>query len=192
MIGNVAAASRSSRAQWEFERTQPLSTYFVTLVAGPYHLIRDEHDGIPLGLSARQSIAEGPRRRRRRAVHDDQAVLRRVPPAVRDPLPVRRLPPGVRAGVQRRRDGEPRLRDVPRPAGLLLAGHPRRADPARHHRRARDGAPVVRQHRHPEVVGRPVAQRVVRRVHGQPGHRRRHRVRRRLDRTTPTPGASGG
>ncbi len=42
---------------WEFAETRPLSTYFVTLVAGPYHLIRDEHDGIPLGLSARQSIA---------------------------------------------------------------------------------------------------------------------------------------
>ncbi|MDF1602526.1 aminopeptidase N [Nocardioides sp. YIM 152315] len=42
---------------WEFERSQPLSTYFVTLVAGPYHVIRDEHDGIPLGLSARASIA---------------------------------------------------------------------------------------------------------------------------------------
>ena len=43
---------------WEFQRTQPLSTYFVTLVAGPYHLVRDEHDGIPLGLSARASIAK--------------------------------------------------------------------------------------------------------------------------------------
>ena len=50
------------------------------------------------------------------------------------------------------------------------------------HGRPRDGAPVVRQPRHPEVVGRPVAQRVLRRVHGQPGHRRRHRVRRRLGR----------
>ena len=43
--------------EWDFRRTQPLSTYFVTLVAGPYHVIRDEHDGIPLGLSARASIA---------------------------------------------------------------------------------------------------------------------------------------
>ena len=60
-------------------------------------------------------------------------------------------------------------------------GDPRRPHPAGHHGGARDGAPVVRQHRHPEVVGRPVAQRVLRRVHGQPGHRRRHRVRRRLD-----------
>ncbi len=138
--------------------------------------------------------AERPRRawpphldaRRRRAVHDDPAVLRRVPPAVRHPLPLRRLPPGVRAGVQRRRHGEPRLRDLPRPARLRQPGHPRRADRAGDDRRPRDGAPVVRQHRDPAVVGRPVAQRVVRRVPRQPGHRRRHRVRRRLDRTTPT------
>ncbi len=42
---------------WEFERSQPLSTYFVTVVAGPYHLINDHHDGIPLGLSVRASMA---------------------------------------------------------------------------------------------------------------------------------------
>ncbi|MBA2952685.1 aminopeptidase N [Nocardioides sp. MAH-18] len=42
---------------WEFARSQPLSTYFVTVVAGPYHVIHDQHDGIPLGLSARKSIA---------------------------------------------------------------------------------------------------------------------------------------
>ena len=56
MIGN-APGEQVEPGAWEFERTQPLSTYFVTVVAGPYHLIRDEHDGIPLGLSARQSIA---------------------------------------------------------------------------------------------------------------------------------------
>ena len=42
---------------WEFQRSRPLSTYFVTLVAGPYHLLTAEHDGIGLGLSARQSLA---------------------------------------------------------------------------------------------------------------------------------------
>lgn len=42
---------------WEFEQTQPLSTYFVTLVAGPWHVISDQHDGIPLSLSSRASIA---------------------------------------------------------------------------------------------------------------------------------------
>ena len=45
------------RSRWDFSPTPPLSTYFVTVVAGPYHVIRDEHDGIPLGLSARLSLA---------------------------------------------------------------------------------------------------------------------------------------
>ena len=56
VIGN-APGEQVEPGSWELERTQPLSTYFVTLVAGPYHLIRDEHDGIPLGLSARASLA---------------------------------------------------------------------------------------------------------------------------------------
>ncbi len=60
VVGNApgrCVESAAGVARWELERTQPLSTYFVTLVAGPYHLIRDEHDGIPLGLSARASLA---------------------------------------------------------------------------------------------------------------------------------------
>ena len=60
VIGNAPATRAETGggvSSWELERTQPLSTYFVTLVAGPYHVIRDEHDGIPLGLSARASIA---------------------------------------------------------------------------------------------------------------------------------------
>ncbi|CAI9414324.1 aminopeptidase N [Nocardioides sp. T2.26MG-1] len=61
VIGNAPVAGSEpgpgQTALWELERTQPLSTYFVTLVAGPYHVIRDQHDGIPLGLSARASIA---------------------------------------------------------------------------------------------------------------------------------------
>ncbi|MFC4785130.1 aminopeptidase N [Nocardioides sp. MAHUQ-72] len=57
VIGN-APGNQVEPGTWELEQTQPLSTYFVTLVAGPYHLIRDEHDGIPLGLSVRASIAK--------------------------------------------------------------------------------------------------------------------------------------
>ena len=56
VVGN-APVQQVEPGQWEFERTLPLSTYFVTVVAGPYHVLRDEHDGIPLGLSSRQSIA---------------------------------------------------------------------------------------------------------------------------------------
>ncbi|WP_203335445.1 aminopeptidase N [Nocardioides limicola] len=56
VIGN-AAGEQVEPGRWEFEASAPLSTYFVTLVAGPYHLISDHHDGIPLGLSARASLA---------------------------------------------------------------------------------------------------------------------------------------
>ena len=57
VIGN-APGEQVEPGVWELRQTLPLSTYFVTLVAGPYHVINDEHDGIPLGLSARQSIAK--------------------------------------------------------------------------------------------------------------------------------------
>ncbi|RYP87072.1 aminopeptidase N [Nocardioides guangzhouensis] len=57
VIGN-APGEQVEPGVWELPETRPLSTYFVTLVAGPYHVIRDEHDGIPLGLSSRVSIAK--------------------------------------------------------------------------------------------------------------------------------------
>ncbi|MCL8025943.1 aminopeptidase N [Nocardioides bruguierae] len=56
VVGN-GAATQVEPGRWELATTQPLSTYFVTLVAGPYHVVRDTHDGIPLGLSARASLA---------------------------------------------------------------------------------------------------------------------------------------
>jgi aminopeptidase N len=56
VIGN-APGEQVGEGVWEFAPTQPLSTYFVTLVAGPYHVLRGQHDGIPLGLSARASLA---------------------------------------------------------------------------------------------------------------------------------------
>ncbi|MFL6156789.1 MAG: aminopeptidase N [Marmoricola sp.] len=53
-----AAGEKVGAGQWEFERSQPLSTYFVSLVAGPYHRISDHHDGIDLGLLCRASMAD--------------------------------------------------------------------------------------------------------------------------------------
>src|SRR5690349_13714165 len=52
-----AAGKHVGGGQWEFETSQPLSTYFVTLVAGPFHRVDDAHDGIPLGLLCRSSMA---------------------------------------------------------------------------------------------------------------------------------------
>ncbi|XBB69032.1 aminopeptidase N [Nocardioides sp. WV_118_6] len=60
VVGNAPAreiGSEGTTKRWELGPTPPLATYFVTVVAGPYHVLRDEHDGIPLGLSARQSLA---------------------------------------------------------------------------------------------------------------------------------------
>ncbi len=56
VVGN-APADQAEPGVWRIGPTQPLSTYFTTVVAGPYHLVRDEHDGIPLGFSCRQSLA---------------------------------------------------------------------------------------------------------------------------------------
>ncbi len=41
-----------------FGQTAPMSTYVTALVAGPYHVVRDSHDGIDLGLFCRASLAE--------------------------------------------------------------------------------------------------------------------------------------
>src|SRR6201991_1790148 len=41
-----------------FATTEIISTYLVALIAGPYAEWRDEHDGIPLGIYCRTSLAE--------------------------------------------------------------------------------------------------------------------------------------
>ena len=35
-----------------------MSTYITRLIAGPYHVVRDEHRGIPMGVFCRRSLAE--------------------------------------------------------------------------------------------------------------------------------------
>jgi aminopeptidase N len=56
VVGN-GRAEQVEPGRWELAPTPPLATYFVTLVAGPYHQVLDEHDGIRLGLEARASLA---------------------------------------------------------------------------------------------------------------------------------------
>jgi aminopeptidase N len=56
VLGN-GAAQQTEPGQWTLKETTPLSTYFATLVAGPYHSITSEHDGIVLGLHCRQTLA---------------------------------------------------------------------------------------------------------------------------------------
>ncbi len=44
--------------RWRFPATPPMPTYVTAIAAGPYHVVRDEHDGIPLGIFCRQSLAQ--------------------------------------------------------------------------------------------------------------------------------------
>ena len=117
---------------------------------------------VPLGVYCRKSLDAVPRRRQHLRLH--QAGLRVLRGGVRPAVPVREVRPALRARVQHGRDGERRRRDLPRGLRLPVQGHrgddraPGADDPAR------AGAHVVRRPRHHEVVGRPLAQRVVRRV----------------------------
>ncbi len=49
-------------ATWSFEATPRMSTYITALVAGPYHVVRDEYSGphgtYPLGVFCRASLAQ--------------------------------------------------------------------------------------------------------------------------------------
>jgi aminopeptidase N len=61
VVGNARAeevGAADGVREWRLGPTPPLSTYFVTLVAGPYHQLAGEHDGIRLSFSSRQSLAE--------------------------------------------------------------------------------------------------------------------------------------
>ncbi|MGA3527450.1 aminopeptidase N [Melissospora conviva] len=57
VAANASVAAEPAPGRWEFVPTPPLATYLVTLIAGPYHVRRDSHDGIPLALYCRRSLA---------------------------------------------------------------------------------------------------------------------------------------
>jgi aminopeptidase N len=43
--------------RWHFPPTPLMATYITHVSAGPWHIVRDSHDGIPLGIFCRQSLA---------------------------------------------------------------------------------------------------------------------------------------
>ncbi|MGI8879310.1 MAG: aminopeptidase N [Jatrophihabitans sp.] len=46
------------RKSWHFATTAKMSPYITALIAGPYHEVRSEHDGIDLGLYCRATVAD--------------------------------------------------------------------------------------------------------------------------------------
>ena len=155
-----------------------MSTYLVAWVVGPLELTEPVDAG---GVAVRVAHVPGQGaphaiRARRRLVRDP--VLRRL---LRHPVSRREVRPRRAPRLLVRRDGEPRVRDVPRgpAARRSRAGDAHRDVRRRAHDRARDRAHVVRRSRDHEVVERDLAQRGVRDVHGAP---RRRRVPRRRGR----------
>jgi aminopeptidase N len=68
VVSNMAPAQQAAEGtagqvpagvarRWTFPPTPLLPTYITAVAAGPYHVVRDEHDGIPLGIFCRQSLA---------------------------------------------------------------------------------------------------------------------------------------
>ncbi|WP_246241768.1 aminopeptidase N [Flexivirga aerilata] len=49
-------AGRTRGRVWRFAPTRPIATYFFTVCAGPFVSVKDEYDGIPLGLYARSTL----------------------------------------------------------------------------------------------------------------------------------------
>ena len=62
LIANAAEAERETlpdgRLRRRFATTDPFSTYLLALIVGPYHVVRDEHNGVPLGFYCRRSLAQ--------------------------------------------------------------------------------------------------------------------------------------
>src|SRR5689334_9794388 len=61
VVSNMAPDSHlpaGDAVRWVFPPTPVMSTYITAVAAGPYHVVRDDHDGIPLGIYCRQSLAE--------------------------------------------------------------------------------------------------------------------------------------
>ncbi len=60
VVSNMAPESSIADGEalrWQFPPTPVMPTYITAVAAGPYHMVRDEHDGIPLGVYCRQSLA---------------------------------------------------------------------------------------------------------------------------------------
>ena len=54
---SAEASGKNETVRWSFLPTPLLPTYITAVAAGPYYAVRAEHDGIPLGIFCRQSLA---------------------------------------------------------------------------------------------------------------------------------------
>jgi len=57
VVSNMAADTTAQPGYWHFPPTPPVPTYITAVAAGPYHVVRSEHNGIPLAIYCRASLA---------------------------------------------------------------------------------------------------------------------------------------
>ena len=60
VASNTAPSERPGEGEagvWRFAETPPMSTYITCVAAGPYHVVRDRHGDIDLGLWCRKTLA---------------------------------------------------------------------------------------------------------------------------------------
>ena len=177
-------STATASATWTFEPTPRISSYITALIAGPYESTFSELTSssgrvIPLGVYGRKSLWQHldadyifDKTREGFAYFEEKFDYA---------VPVREVRPALRARVQRGRDGERRRRHLHRDVRLPQQGDGCRQGAPRRHDPARARPHVVRRPRHDEVVERPLAERVVRRVGVDDRHRRGHRVDRGVD-----------
>lgn len=58
VILGTGKSTKLAEGRWRIEQSVPISTYLISMVAGPWLLVDDEHDGIRLSLAARLSQNE--------------------------------------------------------------------------------------------------------------------------------------
>jgi aminopeptidase N len=55
---DAGSSAGDSAKRWHFPPTPVMSTYITAVAAGPYHVVRDNYEDIPLGIYCRQSLAQ--------------------------------------------------------------------------------------------------------------------------------------
>lgn len=142
--GNAEVAANPAPGRWEFAPTAPLATYFFSLIAGPYHVRRAEHDGVPLGIYCRRSLAEHLDADAEEIFTVTRQCLDRFHQLFTERYPFGKYDQAFVPEFNSRRDGKPGHRHLPRRLRVPLGSHRQPARAAGHHHRARDGAHVVR------------------------------------------------
>ena len=165
--------------QWKFPDTPPLSTYVPVITAGPFHEIRSERGGYDLGLLSRRSLARFLDRDAEELFEVTAQGLACFGDRFGLPFPQRKYDqvflPDMGGAMENYGCVTWSDTFVYRSAPTYTEQEQRAQRAA-----ARDGAHVVRRHGDHALVGRPLAQRGLRRLGLLLGRRGGHPVPRRL------------